>query len=144
VPCTVTLSSWAVVSGVLVYIDEGDSAALEAIGKSVDAFAGAAAAGQFAVNEHGGDALRKAIHKMTDWIDSKRGELRYLEQEPELGSSNAALVMKPYMQQVAIDQQGFLTRLFALYDSLTKADAAIVKAMENYRRTDDDNADKLA
>ncbi|WP_156754788.1 hypothetical protein [Actinokineospora pegani] len=126
------------------YIDEGEFTSLGAIGASMDAFAASAAAGQFAVNQQGGDALLAAIRRMTDWIDSKRGPFGLLEQEPPLGSSNAAKVMKPYMQQVAVDHQGFLTQLYALYDSLVKAEQAIIKAMENYRQTDEGNADELA
>ncbi|PWW64139.1 hypothetical protein [Actinokineospora spheciospongiae] len=48
------------------YIDEGNNASLEQIGASMNALVGAAAAGQFAVNQHGGDALLAAIRKMVD------------------------------------------------------------------------------
>ncbi|WP_424184312.1 hypothetical protein ACOBQX_20655 [Actinokineospora sp. G85] len=126
------------------YIDEGDFTSLGAIGASMDAFAASAAAGQFAVNQQGGDALLAAIRELAAWIDGQRFSLRSLEQEPQLGSSNAAKVMKPYVLQVAIDHQGFLTQLFALYDSLVKAEQAIMKAMENYRQVDEDSANNLA
>ncbi|EWC61775.1 hypothetical protein UO65_2962 [Actinokineospora spheciospongiae] len=126
------------------YIDEGAGAPLDAIGKSMDAFTQSAAAGQFAVNQSGGDALLAAIAKMTDWIDSKMGALGILDQEPQLGSSNAAEVIKPYSRNVASDEQGFLTQLRAFRESLTKADEAIRTAMNNYRATDEANASKLA
>lgn len=126
------------------YIDEGAGAPLDAIGKSMDAFTQSAAAGQFAVNQSGGDALLAAIAKMTDWIDTRIGQLRLLDQEPQLGSSNAATTMKPYMQQVASDEQGFLTQLAAFRESLVKADEGIRTAMANYRETDENNASKLA
>jgi len=126
------------------YIDEGAGAPLDAIGKSMDAFTQSAAAGQFAVNQSGGDALLAAIAKMTDWIDTRIGQLRLLDQEPQLGSSNAATAMKPYMQQVASDEQGFLTQLTAFRESLVKADEGIRTAMANYRETDENNASQLA
>lgn len=126
------------------YIDEGESASLEAIGKSMEAFTGAAAAGQFAVNAHGGDALLKAMHTMTDWINSNRNRFRVLAQEPQLGTSNTATVMKPYVQQVAIDHQGFLTQLDALERTLQQAEVAIKQAMQNYRDADEDSASRLA
>ena len=111
------------------YIDEGASAPFDAIGKSTENFLGAAANGQFAVNEHGGRALLEAIRKMADWVDSRYGELRHLEQQPQLGSSNTAAVMKPYVQQVAADDLGFLTQLMAFRESLGKAEEGIKKAM---------------
>jgi len=127
-----------------VYIDEGESAPLEAIGKSMEAFAGAAAAGQFAVNQHGGDAMLAAIRKMLGWIDDNRSRWNILAQEPKLGFTNAAKVMKPYTQQVAVDPQGFLTQLDALAKSLSQAEVAIKQAMDNYREVDEDNAGRLA
>ncbi|EWC58568.1 hypothetical protein UO65_6169 [Actinokineospora spheciospongiae] len=125
------------------YIDEGESASLEAIGKSMEAFVGAAAAGQFAVNQHGGDAMLAAIRKMADWIADNRGRWFVLTQEPKLGSSNAAKVMKPYVQQVAVDPEGFLTQLDALAKSLSQAEAAIKQAMDNYREVDENAASRL-
>ncbi|MCG8920800.1 hypothetical protein L6E12_34095 [Actinokineospora sp. PR83] len=125
------------------YIDEGESASLEAIGKSMEAFVGAAAAGQFAVNQHGGDAMLAAIRKMADWIADNRGRWIVLAQEPLLGSSNAAEVMKPFVQQVAVDPRGFLTQLNALAKSLSQAEVAIKQAMENYREVDEDSASRL-
>jgi hypothetical protein len=125
------------------YIDEGAAAPLEAIGSSMDAFAQSAAEGQFAVNEHGGNALLAAIAKMVDWIDSQQGRLHILDQEPALGSSNNAKILKPYMRQVAVDAQGFLTQLKAFRAALTTADVAIRQAMANYRETDENIASKL-
>lgn len=126
------------------YIDEGNNASLEQIGASMDALVGAAAAGQFAVNQHGGDALLAAIRKMLDWLEKQQNLRLVLDQEPMLGSSNAATVMKPYVHQVATDHQGFLTQLTALQETLIKAEAAIKVAMSNYRHVDEDTARQLA
>ncbi|WP_424188924.1 hypothetical protein ACOBQX_11425 [Actinokineospora sp. G85] len=125
------------------YIDEGKHAALGKIGESMAQFAGAAAAGQFAVNETGGQALIAAIDQLLDWLDMNQFTLRNLEQEPPLGSSNAAQVMKPYMASVATDHEGFLTQLRALGESLKQARQGIETAMRNYEQTDSDEASKL-
>ena len=124
------------------YIDEGASAPLDAIGKAMGDFAGSAAAGQFAVNQSGGDALLAAIKKMSDWVRTEQARLNVLAQEPQLGSSNSAQVMKPYVQQVASDGQGFLTQLTAFSDSLVKAEEGIRQAMANYQDTDELNQAK--
>ncbi|MBM7770689.1 hypothetical protein JOD54_000893 [Actinokineospora baliensis] len=122
------------------YIDEGPSAPLSAIGRAMNDFAGGAASGRFAVNERGGEALLSAIRNMATWVDSQRGRLRALEQEPLLGSSNNAQAMKPFMQKVAVDNQGFLTQLVHFRESLVKAEEGIKQAMANYRQTDESEA----
>ncbi|OLR90206.1 hypothetical protein [Actinokineospora bangkokensis] len=121
----------------------GDAARLTAIGASVNAFAQSAAAGHFAVNETGGQALLSAIRRLAGWIEEQRASLVRLEQEPLLGGSNSAKVMRPYVQQVASDPQGFVTQLMALYDSLGKADKAICSAMANYHDVDNTMASRL-
>jgi hypothetical protein len=125
------------------YIDEGSSAPLEAIGKSVEAFAASAASGQFAVNEAGGDALLAAIRTMSTWLRDNQEALNTLAQQPRLGSSKAAKTMAPYVANVASDEQGFLTQLAGFDASLKKAEAAIKQAMANYQDTDRLNEDKL-
>ncbi|GAA3021435.1 hypothetical protein [Actinokineospora globicatena] len=122
------------------YIDEGPGAPLSAIGRAMNDFAGNAASGRFAVNERGGEALLAAIRNMAAWVDSQSNRLRALAQTPQLGTSNNAQVMKPYMQQVAVDDQGFLTQLTSFRESLVKAEEGIKQAMANYRQTDDENA----
>ncbi|WP_156758696.1 hypothetical protein [Actinokineospora pegani] len=119
------------------YIDEGKAGPLGEIGSAVTAFAQAAADGQFAVNAHGGRPLVNAIDRLIDWIDGRQYDLQLLEQEPPLGTSNNAKVMRPYMQQVAIDEQGFLTQLRALSANLKLAKTAILAAMANYAAADE-------
>ncbi|MDQ3404807.1 MAG: hypothetical protein M3548_15695 [Actinomycetota bacterium] len=126
------------------YIDEAGGSPLGAgIGKSMDQFAHGAASGAFAVNEQGGQALLNAIADMAAWVDSEQFQLRQLEQEASLGSTNGAQVMKPYLKQVASDGSGFLTQLTAFRESLVKAEEGIKQAMVNYRQTDNLNASKL-
>ncbi|SDC90165.1 hypothetical protein [Actinokineospora iranica] len=122
------------------YIDEGGNAPLSPIGKAMSDFAGNAAAGKFAVNEKGGEALLRAIREMAAWVDSEQERLHVLEQEPMLGSSNNAEVMKPLLVQVATDDRGFLTQLRQFRESLIKAEEGIQQAMANYVRTDESNA----
>ncbi|MGQ0840427.1 hypothetical protein [Actinokineospora sp.] len=119
------------------YVDDaGGAVAGTGIGKSMADFAGGAKSGAFSVNEEGGAALLKAIAEMKDWLDGERNRLHLLGQEPALGSSNGANVMRPHVQQVATDTQGFLTQLQAFDEALIKADEGIRQAMANYQQTD--------
>ncbi|WP_156757560.1 hypothetical protein [Actinokineospora pegani] len=116
---------------------------IAAIGSAMSGFLAAASSGQFAVNDHGGKPLLEAIAKMRDWLAFKQGELTVLEQEPMLGGTNAARVMKPYVLQVATDAQGFITQLVAFDKALEEAEAAIKVAMSNYREVDEASARSL-
>jgi hypothetical protein len=51
--------------------------------------------------------------------------------------------MKPYIQQVANDNQGFLTVLRQFRESLTKAEQGIRTAMANYQATEEANKSTL-
>ncbi|MBP2330837.1 hypothetical protein JOF56_011222 [Kibdelosporangium banguiense] len=128
------------------YIDnDGDSGEITwaSIGESMANFASMAADGSFEVNAVGGKALLGAIGRMQDWVDGQSGDLRYLEQELPLGTSHAAQIMKPYVQQVATDKQGFLTVLRQFRESLTKAEQGIRTAMANYQATEEANESTL-
>jgi hypothetical protein len=130
-----------------VYIDNGgssDEVTWASIGESMAQFASMAADGGFEVNQSGGDALLRAIHKMKDWANTEALNLRDLAQEMPLGTSNAAKVMKPYVQQVAIDEQGFLTQLAKFQQSLANAEQGIRTAMANYQATEDAKAAALS
>lgn len=119
------------------YIDDAGGAALgSTIGKSMSDFAKGAASGAFAVNEEGGKALLAAINDMMEWVNGEKDRLNVLAQQPALGGSNGANVMKPHLQKVANDGEGFLTQLRAFSDSLLKADEGIRQAMQNYQNTD--------
>ena len=97
----------------------------------------AATSGSFAVNEEGGQKLLTAIRDMAAWVDGNLADLGTANQLP-LGSSEGANLMKPYMQQVFTDDQGFFTRLREFRNSLVDAEAAILEAMKNYKNTEDD------
>src|SRR2546430_1182459 len=114
----------------------GGTSLFDSIGKSMEMFAGGAASGQFAVNETGGKALLQAIRNMKDWVDENQADLQRLSVQPELGGSNGASAMKPYMASVASDSQGFLTMLMKFRESLDKAEQGINDAMKNYQSTD--------
>jgi hypothetical protein len=115
-------------------------AAAASLQKSTADFAVQAAEGHFAVSEEGGRALLQAIREMRGWIDGQGGRLTLLDQEPQLGGSHGAQAMKPFVQQVASDQQGFITMVNAFRDSLDKAEQGINDAIGNYRRMDTDLA----
>lgn len=114
----------------------GVNAAVAGVAKGAASFAKAAADKSFAVSESGGRALLVAIDDMRKWIDSQDAKLYMLEQTPPLGSSHAAEAMKPYIQQVASDKQGFVTMLMAFRASLDEAAQGISDAMANYQHMD--------
>ncbi|MCE7009735.1 hypothetical protein LWC34_44040 [Kibdelosporangium philippinense] len=119
-------------------VDWGDiGKGIGSIGASMDAFAGAAASGGFEVNETGGQALLNAIRGMKRWVDRQQMGLLDIAQRLPLGGSHAAQVISPYVQQVAIDDQGFLTQLAQFSESLEKAEKGIETAMANYRATEE-------
>lgn len=114
----------------------------QSIFDSINAFANSAAQGGFEVSEQGGDALIKVIERFQQWIGDQTSNLDVLAQERKLGGSNGAKVMTPFITEVVTDGQGFATQLKALGQSLEKAKEGIVKAMENYRATEDANKSK--
>lgn len=113
------------------------------IGDSMQAFAASAGAGGFAVSETAGQDMLNAIHKLDDRLAVRLADLALLRQQPPLGSSHGAEVVKPFNVQVATDEQGFLTRLEQLREQLAKAEEGIRKAMENYRNAEQDNQRKF-
>ncbi len=104
-----------------------------AMAKSMVSLKQAAADGQFAVNETGGQALLVAIREMAKWVDTNIADLGTLAQQPALGGSHGAEAMKPYVQEVATDQEGFLTMLQQFRASLEDAEAGVIGAMNNYQ-----------
>jgi hypothetical protein len=118
----------------------GDSMShTQSIMDSMANFANTAAAGGFEVSDTGGEPLLKAIDGFQRWVDDHSDRITMLEQERKLGTSNAAQVMAPFVKEVVTDDQGFVTQLKALRDSLNKAREGIQKAMENYRQTEEAN-----
>lgn len=103
---------------------------------STKMFAKAAAEGSFAVNETGGQALLAAITRMKTWINSQGRHLTRLEQPAPLGTSQGAQTMRPYLQQVANDHEGFITTLEQFRESLNEAEQGIKAAMASYQNTD--------
>lgn len=116
----------------------GGMASMASMGASMASFKQAAAAGSFAVNESGGQALLKAIRDMATWVDSKHTELNFLAKEQPLGTSNGANLMKPYLVDVATDDKGFVTQLREFRKSLADAEQGILDAMKNYKNTEQD------
>lgn len=113
------------------------------IANGMKAFRKVTAEGRFAINETGGQALLQAFREMAEWVDGKGYELNWLAQEPQLGSSNAANTMKPYVQQVATDEQGFITMLKQFRESLADAEQGVLDAMNNYQQLDQGAADNF-
>ncbi len=113
-----------------------DAGGMAAMAASMVSLKQAAVDGSFAVNETGGKALLVAIREMAKWVDDNLADLDILAQQPPLGTSHGANAMKPYVQQVASDNQGFLTMLREFRTSLADAEEGVVAAMGNYQNTD--------
>lgn len=117
--------------------------AMDSLGQQMAAFANAAKQGQFSVNDAGGKALLGAIQEMQQWLDSQDAVMDRLMRTGEYGESHAAGVVEPYMNQVASDHDGLLPMLKKFRNVLKDAEDAIHKAMQNYQRTDGDNASAM-
>ncbi|MDQ3787108.1 MAG: hypothetical protein M3422_07680 [Actinomycetota bacterium] len=115
-------------------LDAGGGGGMVAMAKSMVSLKQAAADGQFAVNETGGQALLVAIREMAKWVDSNISKLSTLGRSQPLGSSHGAEAMKPYVREVATDQEGFLTMLQQFRASLEDAEAGVIGAMNNYQQ----------
>lgn len=103
---------------------------------SMAGFVAAAKSGAFAVSESGGQALISAIRDLAEVVDKNIANMSTNRRKLPLGESNGAKVMKPYMENVLVDDQGFVTRLKEFRDSLVDAEEAINAAMANYKSTD--------
>ncbi|HET9142912.1 hypothetical protein, partial [Actinophytocola sp.] len=116
------------------------AAAGVAIGASMSAFAKTAAAGGFAVNETGGQALLTAIRNMKDRIDEIRADTMVGTFQPKLGLTHGAEVMANVDLAVAQDDQGFMPMLLKFRESLESAEQGINDAMRNYVAMDQSGA----
>ena len=83
-----------------------------------------------------GQALLVPIREMARWVDDNLADLGTLAQQPALGTSHGAEAMKPFVQEVATDNAGFLTMLQQFRASLVDAEAGVIGAMNNYRHID--------
>ncbi|TCO65066.1 hypothetical protein [Actinocrispum wychmicini] len=97
-------------------------------------FKESAASGHFAVSESGGYGLLAALRALADYVAA--AEAKQLDQQPMLGGSYGARAMAPFVQDVACDQQGFLTQLTRLRDVLADAESGVRQAMANYRQNE--------
>jgi hypothetical protein len=120
------------------------SAAAQAVVQGSKQLATEAAEGRFAISEEGGRALLEAIREMRSWIEGQGHRLTLLAQEPQLGGSHGAQTMKPFVQQVASDQEGFITMLQAFGTSLDAAEQGINDAIGNYHRIDAEHTTPFA
>ncbi|RZS44920.1 hypothetical protein EV193_101801 [Herbihabitans rhizosphaerae] len=97
----------------------------------------AAAKGDIEVEPTGGQALIRAIDKLQGFINEQEGNAVNRQQEPPLGDSNGARVIKPFVASVASDPgQGFYPMLKHLRTQLNTYKDAITMAMNNYKATD--------
>ncbi|MFI9818655.1 hypothetical protein [Saccharothrix variisporea] len=102
-------------------------------------------AGGVGVNEHGGQALIKAIDKMLDGVTRALRQSHIIGQEPPLGTTPAAQVYKPYLATIATDPvQGFITAAQELKEKLVQMRSDVEQAMAVYQTTEQDNEQRFA
>ncbi|WP_158102838.1 hypothetical protein [Lentzea kentuckyensis] len=111
---------------------------MRGISDSVASFSASVAAG-VGVNEHGGQALIKAIDKMYDGVTKALRKADRLSQEPPLGTTPAAQVYKPFLASIATDPaQGFITAATKFKQELEQMRSDVEKAMAAYQTADQD------
>lgn len=123
------------------YVDDAGGARIGAtVGRTLAGHAATANEGGFAVDAGGGEALLRAVHDLADWLDGQLGRLGALDTEPPLGQTAGALAVKPHLRAAAADDQGFLTQLGRLRETLAQAEHGIRAAMSDYQSVDGLNA----
>ncbi|MFC0115372.1 hypothetical protein [Kibdelosporangium aridum] len=121
-------------SGVPAAWNDRARAAMDQMLENMKNFKVSAASGQFSVSPACGEDLLKVIRMLQDWLGG--GHANTLDQKPMLGGSYGARAMAPFVQQIASDQQGFLTQLTRLRDVLSDAENGVRQAMANYRQNE--------
>lgn len=113
-------------------------AGMKGISDAAASFSSSVAAG-VGVNEHGGQALIKAIDRMYRGVTNALQKSEIISQEPPLGTTPAAQVYKPYLATIATDPvQGFITAAQELKKKLEQMRSDVEKAMAAYQATDED------
>jgi hypothetical protein len=117
--------------------DAGGGAAFQGISDAVNGIVAVSAAG-FTISENGGQPLLNAIDDLKTGVEEALRKASQLEEQPQLGTTPAATVYKPFIATVASDPvQGAIPALKKLQTDLTSAHAAIQKSMSNYQGTDE-------
>ena len=122
------------------YVDDGgggDASSGASLWDSMQGFFNAASSGEIEVSESAGQAMLDVIKRFKQGMMEQEDSLRKIATSPPLGRLKGGEVMAPFMVQVATDENGFITRFNELRESLTKAEEAIRKSMENYRATEE-------
>lgn len=111
--------------------------------RAAEGIAGAVAEGKLAITKEGGEALIQALDEYQQWYTSRANILQIAAQAPKLGSSNAAKVVSPYMEQVGTDAHGYVTQMTKLAQAVDKFKESIHQAMAAYGKTDQEAAHQV-
>ncbi|MEU5691367.1 hypothetical protein [Actinosynnema sp. NPDC020468] len=106
----------------------------------------AADSGSFAISEAGAQAYVKAIGDALSDLRKMESSLIDLQQATKLGTSPDAVSMSRYNVESAnggAGTTGIVPAVNQLRDALLDAQAAMQKAVENYRNVDDGHANNL-
>jgi hypothetical protein len=104
----------------------------------------AAVSAGFTISEGGGQPLLDAISDLQTEIRNALKKSSQLQTQPELGTTPAAAVYKPFLATVASDPtQGAIPVLTKLQADLADAQTAIQKSMDNYKTTEAEAASSV-
>jgi len=113
-------------------------ASVSGFGDALSSLKAVGAAGGWAINESGGQALISAATDLYDELGEHLDDARRLGQELPLGTTPAAQVYKPYQATVATDpHQGLIPVLTKLREEALEFRTEVEKAMAAYKSTDE-------
>lgn len=126
----------------MITMTEGLLAGISGMSGAVAGFSAAIAAG-VTISETGGQALIRAIDNMLNGVTDAISRADLLGQEPQLGTTPAAEVYKPFLATIATDStQGFIPTMIKLKKDLEQLRFDVEQAMTTYQTTDQ-NAEKV-
>lgn len=95
-----------------------------------------AQSGGFGFQPEAADTMITALQESIDDLRSIESSLYVISQAPKLGRTPAALVVSPFTQKVATDEQGIVRAVHNLRQLLTDMIAAYQEAKNHYDATD--------
>jgi hypothetical protein len=95
-----------------------------------------AQSGGFGFHPEAADTMIAALRQSVDDLDNLNTDVTVVSQAPKLGRTPGALVVSPFIQQVATDAQGVVRAIDTFRQILTDMIAAYQEAKKHYDETD--------
>lgn len=102
-----------------------------------------ARSGGFGFQPEAADTMIAAVRDSIADLDRLQSDLHVISQAPKLGRTPAALVVSPFTQRVATDEQGMVRTITNLRQVLTDMGSACEEAKKHYDETDTIAAQQL-